>query len=479
LSREQLFIPKERIQIGHIHRIFGILESFWTQLSSSIDIHQMRDSYSDKNLLDPELELHSEGTLSEDAEHSEDLLSIMEHVHCQHDTIHHDRNLTSQPVPQPPSTMEINSILVSHAVRPLSERLEMYSDEESKTESFDADDFSHAPSQSSSNEVSRSDLCAGQAFRDSIQSIRDAASRVETAMALDQLETIRQELRVKSSELQDQSGQVEELRALLALKENRMSTLELERDLYKADSSKLKKDLACLKAKSSLADIPTPCTVELENDDEWPVCDTSQSASSSHQSSVILLPQLRYVVTRPDLTQEGTSSIMEPSNPGLGNAPKLELSEYARWLQSKKVRYPLPCEKPSILCGASRYRGRGFLPFRKKVQPQGKAPIQPILDNSSGTSLQMHVDELSGRLKAAMDISEELRRRLAMISRYYESLIRKQQKGLTDLRSDRAKMEADLVSQISAIDLDRRKQIAALQQKLENAEMELKTYKTI
>jgi hypothetical protein len=40
-------------------------------------------------------------------------------------------------------------------------------------------------------------------------------------------------------------------------------------------------------------------------------------------------------------------------------------------------------------------------------------------------------------------------------------------------------MEADLVSQISAIDLDRRKQIAALQQKLENAEMELKTYKTI
>ncbi len=50
-----------------------------------------------------------------------------------------------------------------------------------------------------------------------------------------------------------------------------------------------------------------------------------------------------------------------------------------------------------------------------------------------------------------MKTSEELRKRLAMISRYYENLVRRLQDTMVELRSDRANMEKDLVNQISSI----------------------------
>jgi hypothetical protein len=56
-----------------------------------------------------------------------------------------------------------------------------------------------------------------------------------------------------------------------------------------------------------------------------------------------------------------------------------------------------------------------------------------------------------------------LRKRLAMISRYYENLVRRLQDNMAELKSDRARMETDLVNQISSIDMAGQMAIEALE----------------
>ena len=75
---------------------------------------------------------------------------------------------------------------------------------------------------------------------------------------------------------------------------------------------------------------------------------------------------------------------------------------------------------------------------------------------SESGSLQAQVEELAQRLKLSVDNSEGLRKRLAMISYYYENTVRRLQDNIVSLKKEMAKMEADLVKQVASVDRKRR-----------------------
>ncbi|CAB9502921.1 expressed unknown protein [Seminavis robusta] len=70
-------------------------------------------------------------------------------------------------------------------------------------------------------------------------------------------------------------------------------------------------------------------------------------------------------------------------------------------------------------------------------------------------SLQTQVDELAQRLKNSVEGSEELRLRLAMISRYYECTVHRLHENIVSLKKEQAAMKVGLTKQIKSIDRER------------------------
>ena len=75
----------------------------------------------------------------------------------------------------------------------------------------------------------------GSDLHDSIEAIREEASRVDTAIALDQLYTLKNELESLRKQVSTRDSEIRHLRETITVKDTRLSTLQLERDLYKAD----------------------------------------------------------------------------------------------------------------------------------------------------------------------------------------------------------------------------------------------------
>ena len=70
-------------------------------------------------------------------------------------------------------------------------------------------------------------------------------------------------------------------------------------------------------------------------------------------------------------------------------------------------------------------------------------------------SLQTQVEELSQRLRTSVEGSEDLRKRLAMISRYYETTVERLSENIVSLKKEQAAMQGDLTKQIRSIDRER------------------------
>jgi hypothetical protein len=85
----------------------------------------------------------------------------------------------------------------------------------------------------------------GYSIYDSIRAIRKEASKIDAVLAVDQVDRLQEEMKHLRSEIQRQSVKTEELSAKLQMKDGQIGTLELERDLYKADTNKLANDLEC------------------------------------------------------------------------------------------------------------------------------------------------------------------------------------------------------------------------------------------
>jgi hypothetical protein len=73
-------------------------------------------------------------------------------------------------------------------------------------------------------------------------------------------------------------------------------------------------------------------------------------------------------------------------------------------------------------------------------------------------------------MKASLATSEKLRKRLAMISRYYEGIIRKFQEQVTEMKAEKKRIEMDLANRIATIDHEKRVTIIQLESKLRKRE---------
>jgi hypothetical protein len=76
-----------------------------------------------------------------------------------------------------------------------------------------------------------------QDLEKSINAIREEASRVDSVMVLHELDSTKAELDQARKEIRDRAAEILELKALLHKRDDQLSTLELERDLYRAEAS--------------------------------------------------------------------------------------------------------------------------------------------------------------------------------------------------------------------------------------------------
>jgi hypothetical protein len=358
-----------------------------------------------------------------------------------------------------------------------------------------------------------------------IDEIRKEASRMDIVMALDQLKTVQTELEVVTKALRERSVEGEDLRIQLEEMEERVACLELERDLFKADASKLRDDLkmcvdrmfdiSCVAGESSLVEaesndrrrehtdrekIIVRRISELSKESNFPTVSTKQSnfpaipvSKPVHSGSKtrVAPEQARRVIRRtpstsdPGITRYQVRKVNAESMPMMsdvqterifrnGHRAHQPKPESVRSLSSKASQPPkrrhrsFPIEKntphhdeteekENRMCGI----------FRRKQQRQSSSR------NNDITIMRQQIDQMHAMMKTSLATSEKLRKRLAMISRYYEGIIRKFQEQVTETKAEKKRIEVDLASRISTIDHEKRVTIIQLESKLRKREEEV------
>jgi hypothetical protein len=111
-------------------------------------------------------------------------------------------------------------------------------------------------------------------------------------------------------------------------------------------------------------------------------------------------------------------------------------------------------EKENRMCGI----------FRQKQHRKSSSRDNDI------TIMRHQIDQMHAMMKASLATSEKLRKRLAMISRYYEGIIRKFQEQVTEMKAEKKRIERDLVNRNSTIDHEKRVTIIQLESKLRKRE---------
>jgi chromosome segregation ATPase len=413
---------------------------------------------------EPESEVHSGEDLKAQLEErlnerSEEIASLQEVVRLQGDAISELRKTQTQTQTQADTkTSTVCQSFRDNAAIP-DDQCESYD------YSFDLGSTGHMWSDDEDDSFSMGGSdCGG--IRASIEAIRQEASRVDAVMALNKLDTLQQEQNSLTRAMQNRTAEMDEMRALIRLKDDRLSTLELERDLYKADANKLKGDLLTCSERIKSYDLHSRSGPSLG--DTPPRSGPISPATSFENAPVVSIPK-----------QKSDSSIVhqariEPDHEGLSRD-----SSVTTWSMRASHTDPTIVSDMSSSSAHSqnlprrdkivRPKSRKFLlPFRCKASSRRTIQSSALPTTElTGISLQKQVDEMNERLFASMKASEELRKRLAMISRYYENLVRRLQENMVELKSDRAHMETDLVNQISSIDMASRMAIEALETELE------------
>jgi hypothetical protein len=83
---------------------------------------------------------------------------------------------------------------------------------------------------------------------ESIRAIsKEASKKIDAVLAVDHVDQLQEELRKLRSEVKRRNDEYSDLKGIVHMKDHQIGTLELERDLYKADTTKLANDLeTCL-----------------------------------------------------------------------------------------------------------------------------------------------------------------------------------------------------------------------------------------
>lgn len=109
---------------------------------------------------------------------------------------------------------------------------------------------------------------------ESIRAIsKEASKKIDAVLAVDHVDQLQEELRKLRSEIKRRNDDFSNLKGIMHMKDHQIGTLELERDLYKADTTKLANDLEtclikfrCVGGSSSLN--PVLSVAKLEDETE-------------------------------------------------------------------------------------------------------------------------------------------------------------------------------------------------------------------
>ena len=281
---------------------------------------------------------------------------------------------------------------------------------------------------------------------DSIEAIREEAARIDTIMALDQLDTMKQELGSVKKILDARRMEVHDLRELVSLKDDLLCTMELERDLYKAEIVKLKDQLEAVRnATESDTEEPEATTVHVTTiavDEAEPlvlVPEANASAIHSSERSTIESVDVLPANHRPNrrLTRDNIEAAVSETSSVDQNRCKAQI------------------------------RSCLFVPrslFRKKRRP----------DCRDGSAR-----ELGQLFLTSLDTNDELRKRIAMLSAYYENVVERMQRNLNEAHTERQRIATDLAKQIYSMDKEHRRTVEDLQRRLRQKERELAAVKEV
>ena len=284
-------------------------------------------------------------------------------------------------------------------------------------------------------------------FHDSIEAIRQEASRIDTIMALDQLDTMKQELNSVKRILEARRMEVHDLRELVSLKDDLLCTMELERDLYKGEVTKLKDQLK------------------------------AASAGTDYVSEQLQTPTVH--VTSVHALNETEPVVLVPSV----NTAAMSTSE-VKHLESTIDQPPTRNAHPGITCRSSRedFKDRSIVEeIRGKEDTKSClfAPRGIFRKKRRSDCRDENIRELGRLLRTSLDTNEELRRRIAMLSAYYENVVERMQDNLNEAHTERQRVATDLAKQIVEMDKKNRRHAEDLERRLRQKERELATVQEV
>jgi hypothetical protein len=337
-----------------------------------------------------------------------------------------------------------------------------------------------------------------------IDVIRKEASQIDQLILYDQLKTLECELEIINRQYSARSMENEDLKAQLEEKEHRVSRLELERDLYHADATKLREDLkTCVEKmfdislyESTVEDGASPKRIEA-------VKRKLLRAPSGEQKTADNLDiddqpqQLRIL---------GLSShprkVLNTRIPLLSDPTLLTFSSGQQWSEDSDSAHLLPStQECEPLRDQDVFRRRGHRSFRRqKTKTSSTLPFisghtyrkrkttdalrsrsfsmernvyhHPTeadseknetkmcgmfrrrskqarnLRQSNTHILRNQVKQMQELMETSLSSSEKLRKRIATISRYYEGVIGQLQTQVTDTKSEMWRNESVLKTQL-------------------------------
>ena len=359
-----------------------------------------------------------------------------------------------------------------------------------------------------------------------INELRKEASQMDIIMALDSLKTVEAELQIATRALRERAAQADDLREQLEQKQERMASLELERDLYKADASKLKDDLkTCVErmfdisavAGSSVLPKTTTrdSTVRVERhtpDDHAVIRSSGLRAASctppvSHSSppdSRSLSGKLEHsqklfhsqkasrgpLISNSDPSASNSFYIQKPSEadafPLLGSPYSHEI--FRRYPRSSSIPSPegksdstrsMSTQSPPVdraerqdaFSDETTDSKRRCGLFRRRSSKQSLTNAKEVI------SMGEQIDQLHTMMKISLQTSEKLRKRLSIISRYYEGIIKKLQQQMVEVKTEYSKRKADMDSKMAILDHEKRVAVLHLESQLQQRDSEIRALK--
>lgn len=81
--------------------------------------------------------------------------------------------------------------------------------------------------------------------------------------------------------------------------------------------------------------------------------------------------------------------------------------------------------------------------------------------------------------RTSLDANEVLRKRIAVLSAYYENMVERMQANLNEVQLEKNRMATDLATQIVRLDEAHRRTVDDLQRKLRQKDRELATVRAV